>query len=663
MKYLPGIFALVFCIVTAEAQVCTNPGQTPATAFPVCGTSTFVQNNVPICGVKIVPGCSDGLGYQDKNPYWYKFTCYAAGTLGFEITPNNLADDYDWQIFDITGRDPDEVFTDTKLFVACNWSGDPGKTGTTSGATSLAICGGAGKPTYSQMPLLQQGHEYLLLVSHWTNSQSGYVLAFGGGTASITQTGFPTLSSAKPNCDATSIIVKLSRKIKCSSLAANGSDFNIAGVTITAAQGYGCSGGFDTDSLILTTAAPVPAGNHTLVAKKGTDTNTLLDYCDNALPVDAGIQFQVAPSAPTLLDSIAPVTCSPNAVRLVFKKRIRCNSIAANGSDFIINGSTPVSITSAQGNCSDGLTSTITVNFALSIVTAGTYQLQLVNGSDGNTLIDECGNIVPPGTLNFSTKDTVNANFLFDIHEGCRIDTVNFHHGGGNGINSWQWKFASEGNSNQQNPTWYFTTFGSKQVQLVVSNGFCSDTSVQQVSFTNQLVKAGFSVSNEVCPLDPTPFVNTSTGQITQWNWSFGDGTVSQVKDPATKAYPITGVENIYVIRLIVQDDKHCGDTATKTVRSRANCYIAVPSAFTPNNDGKNDQLYPANAYKADNLEFKVFNRFGQLVWQTKNWTIKWDGTVNGIMQPPGTYVWMLSYTHHDTGQKVFQKGTTVLIR
>jgi gliding motility-associated-like protein len=93
------------------------------------------------------------------------------------------------------------------------------------------------------------------------------------------------------------------------------------------------------------------------------------------------------------------------------------------------------------------------------------------------------------------------------------------------------------------------------------------------------------------------------------------------------------------------------------------NCYIAVPSAFTPNGDGLNDYLYPLNAYKADNLEFRVFNRWGQLVFETKDGTKKWDGTINGNPQPAGVYVWMLHYTNRDTGQIFSLKGTTVLLR
>src|SRR5579875_955927 len=95
------LFAFIACIFMlhhpAWAQSCTAPGQTPATAFPVCGTSVFHQTNVPICSSHslYVPGCSGsgGAAYADKNPFWYKFTCYQSGTLGFLIKPNNAGDD------------------------------------------------------------------------------------------------------------------------------------------------------------------------------------------------------------------------------------------------------------------------------------------------------------------------------------------------------------------------------------------------------------------------------------------------------------------------------------------------------------------------------------------------------------------------------------------
>src|SRR3982751_265959 len=110
--FMNRLFTILFLLTSQliMAQPCTTPGQTPSTAFPVCGTSVFQQTTVPICGTRslVVPGCS-GAAYSDKNPFWYRFTCYVSGTLGFLIKPTNSGDDYDWQLYDITGRNPDDV--------------------------------------------------------------------------------------------------------------------------------------------------------------------------------------------------------------------------------------------------------------------------------------------------------------------------------------------------------------------------------------------------------------------------------------------------------------------------------------------------------------------------------------------------------------------------
>jgi len=88
-----------------------------------------------------------------------------------------------------------------------------------------------------------------------------------------------------------------------------------------------------------------------------------------------------------------------------------------------------------------------------------------------------------------------------------------------------------------------------------------------------------------------------------------------------------------------------------------------VPTAFTPNGDGLNDYLYPLNAFKADNLVFQVFNRQGQMLFETHDWRQKWDGRIQGHEAPAGTYAWFLQYTDRDSGHKFFQKGTSILIR
>ena len=124
-----------------------------------------MQSIVPNCGGKSIPtpGCTDTL-YQDLNPFWYKFTCYQTGTLGFTIIPDDQGDDYDWQLFDITGQDPNAVYTNSSLFVAANWSGNYGNTGASATGNSLVNCAGFAYPNFSSMPTVQQGHNYILLL-------------------------------------------------------------------------------------------------------------------------------------------------------------------------------------------------------------------------------------------------------------------------------------------------------------------------------------------------------------------------------------------------------------------------------------------------------------------------------------------------------------------
>jgi hypothetical protein len=280
----------------------------------------------------------------DKNPYWYKFTCFTAGTLGFLIKPNTFSDDYDWQLFDVTNRNPADVYTDASLFVSCNWSGEPGNTGASSAGNLNVVCGSTGTgpplPLFSKMPSLIQGHNYLLLISHFSDSQSGYSLSFGGGSANITDPIIPNLLKARAACDGSSVSVKLNKKMKCSSLASNGTDFRISPTiaAITSAVGIGCSTGFDMDSVVLTLAGRVPPGNYTIYVQTGTDGNNLLDNCDRGFAIGQSLPVTVYPLTPTPMDSISKIGCAPKFLELVFKDPMLCNSIAADGSDFIITG-------------------------------------------------------------------------------------------------------------------------------------------------------------------------------------------------------------------------------------------------------------------------------------------------------------------------------------
>jgi gliding motility-associated-like protein len=225
------------------------------------------------------------------------------------------------------------------------------------------------------------------------------------------------------------------------------------------------------------------------------------------------------------------------------------------------------------------------------------------------------------------------------------------------------WTFDSTLTSSQQNPTMIYTKFGGKSTELIVTNGFCSDTTVQDFYLNHDSLDARFAGPDYYCPNDVAYFRDTSVGKVIAWKWLFGNGGTSDQQFPPPQLYSTLEKERVFPVRLIVESNKLCFDTALKFIKVLNNCYIAVPTAFTPNHDGKNDYLYPLNAYKATRLEFRVFNKYGQQLFETKDWTRKWDGTFNGTEQPSGVYVWMLEYTNITNSKRIFQKGTTVLIR
>lgn len=649
---------------------CTTLGQTPLTAFPVCGTTVFRQSTVPLCrnGDMVVPGCPTTDGYGDKNPFYYKFTCYVAGTLGFRITPLAADEDYDWQLFDITGRPLASIYTDASAVVAGNWSGTFGPTGASASGSTTLQCASVpanNTPSFAFWPTLIAGHEYLLMISHFTDGQSGYDLSFGGGTAVITDPKIPAMESVKPDCDGRTLTLKLNKKVKCNSLTGNGSEFSIlpAVSTVISAVPDSCAFGFDFDEVVITLASPLPNGNYQLVINPGSDGNTLVDNCDNLIPSGQLVDFYYAIPQPIFADSIGKPGCAPDSVKIYFPKKIICNTISANGSDFTVSGPSPVTVVSAGGNCINNKTDYVVVRFASPIQVGGTYNLTLKAGDDGTVIIDECGIETPVHTLPFVTADTVNAGFTYSGKLGCRGDTLTFLHNGAHQVNSWNWVFNNGSPITTQSHTIIWPATSTNTVQLIVSNGVCRDTANETIILDNE-VKADFSMDNVICPEDGLQVTNNSSGQIDAWLWRYDVIGTSNLENPPPFLFPTLNREAYYTVKLNVYNSVlNCTDSARKTLTVLDFCRIEVPTAFTPNNDGLNDYFRPHNALKALNYDFKVYNRWGQLVFQSRDWREKWDGRINGVLQNTGVFVWMLSYQHRDTKQPVFKKGTVTLIR
>lgn len=151
-----------------------------------------------------------------------------------------------------------------------------------------------------------------------------------------------------------------------------------------------------------------------------------------------------------------------------------------------------------------------------------------------------------------------------------------------------------------------------------------------------------------------------------------GSGGVSYVWSPNTGLSNTTIANPIGVYgpetdsvkyKLVVTDAAGCPDSAFVTVYVfKTNPYVFVPTAFTPNNDGKNDVIRPIAVGVEKINFFSIYNRWGELVFTTTANKQGWDGRIGGVVQASNVYVWMVSAVDY-TGKTIFLKGTVTLIR
>ncbi|HTR30878.1 MAG TPA: gliding motility-associated C-terminal domain-containing protein [Puia sp.] len=151
--------------------------------------------------------------------------------------------------------------------------------------------------------------------------------------------------------------------------------------------------------------------------------------------------------------------------------------------------------------------------------------------------------------------------------------------------------------------------------------------------------------------------VDVNGAGFTSYSWSPAIGLDNpSIQDPVAT---VTG-DMTYVVTASTV----AGCTGTDTIRIKAVTAsdVVVPNAFSPNGDGRNDILRPHAIGIKDFKYFRVFNRWGQMVFSTTNEGEGWDGRVAGQVQPLGTYVWVVMGLDF-AGKPVERRGTVVLVR
>jgi gliding motility-associated-like protein len=160
-------------------------------------------------------------------------------------------------------------------------------------------------------------------------------------------------------------------------------------------------------------------------------------------------------------------------------------------------------------------------------------------------------------------------------------------------------------------------------------------------------------------PLQLYATISDSTGLNYNWTPAYG------LNDPAIyNPVSTLGTETDSITyRVTASNAFGCYGTANKKIMVfKTGPNIFVPSAFTPNHDGLNDLLKPITVGIKTFNYFRIYNRWGQLLFASADVSKGWDGNANGTMQQSGAYVYVAEGIDYK-GNKVFKKGTVVLIR
>ena len=116
----------------------------------------------------------------------------------------------------------------------------------------------------------------------------------------------------------------------------------------------------------------------------------------------------------------------------------------------------------------------------------------------------------------------------------------------------------------------------------------------------------------------------------------------------------------------VVVDVNHCKASDSVYIDffdPNCSCSIYVPNAFSPNDDGINDEFKLISIHPLELKTFKIYNRWGNLVFDTTNMSDTWNGNYKGNPADVGTYYYYLKYRCLDTNKEYFIKGDITLIR
>lgn len=259
-------------------------------------------------------------------------------------------------------------------------------------------------------------------------------------------------------------------------------------------------------------------------------------------------------------------------------------------------------------------------------------------------------------------------HFTADTTEGCSPLAIHFSDlSEGNGGKSYQWSIEGE-DVGVDDSTFDYTFVDHHKYDIgleVTMDGLCT----KDTTYSNYIVVDPNPVADFKFSPDPVfsnnpevEFKNQSELNATN-SWDFAGLDSSTDVNPKF-TFPL-GKEGNYTVSLKVISAKNCVDSIAIVVPVKVHTLFFVPNSFTPDGDIFNGIFKPVMSVNVDpnKYNFYVYDRWGEMLFESHDYSIGWDGTYHGKIVQDGVYIWKLSFTEESSDKVIMKKGTISLIR
>jgi gliding motility-associated-like protein len=367
------------------------------------------------------------------------------------------------------------------------------------------------------------------------------------------------------------------------------------------------------------------------------------------------------------------------------------NGITDNTAFLSPPGTTTYSVTGIDGNgCVNTDQVDVLVN-ALPIIDAGSDQVVCNDGTQvtltgmgaatylwNNSITDNTAFLSPLGTTTYSVTGTdgngctntdqvdvlVNslpeASFFGDVVFGCAPLEVNFEPIIIDNTNMYEWIIADDTLINSSN-TYLFNDPGLFDVALLVTSIYGCESLEMYTDyiFVDEVPEVEFSPEQlSLTTLNTAvQFTNSSCCGVT-YCWNFGDASALSYEFHPFHTFP-NNAAGSYNVELIGYSLLGCSDTAQAIINITDELLYYVPNTFTPDNDNYNQTFLPVFTEGFDPYDFDlfIFNRWGEVIWESHDSSVGWDGTYNGRLVQNGMYTWKIEFTTTNNDERKFTIG------